>query len=178
MRYYSYDMLTAAYLPSAGGEAEESPLEPGVFHVPAWSTLEEPPEQEGKTPYFMDKGWVLLDKPKEEVAATILGEAIAPPEKAALFRNAAAKNIDIAARVFGFESMADAVSFAGDESTQRGLDGTALKAWRKEVLAKIDELVAWSQNETDPLPTDEQFNTIFSGTPFNRVFLSAEGAKE
>lgn len=47
--------------------ADESPLEPGVWHVPANCTLIDPPSEipEGKWPRFNGTAWDLVAKPAE-----------------------------------------------------------------------------------------------------------------
>jgi hypothetical protein len=57
--YYSYDANNFMYLGS--GEADESPLEPGVYHIPAHSTLIVPPEFEsGYFPRWAGESWELV----------------------------------------------------------------------------------------------------------------------
>lgn len=47
MKVYSYNWATGAYI--GEGEADASPLQPGVWLVPAYATLKKPPEaQPGK----------------------------------------------------------------------------------------------------------------------------------
>lgn len=59
MLVYSYDPGTGACLGAL--EAHESPLEPGVFLVPANATTLAPPEaQLGLAPFFVNGAWALL----------------------------------------------------------------------------------------------------------------------
>ncbi|WOH61900.1 hypothetical protein [Bradyrhizobium sp. BWC-3-1] len=46
-------------------QADESPLEPGVWHVPARCTLVPPPQDipEGKVPHWNGTAWTLVTKP-------------------------------------------------------------------------------------------------------------------
>jgi hypothetical protein len=62
MNIYNYDTFTGEYIgPST---ADESPLEPGVFLIPANSTTIAPPaSQDGKTVNFENGVWVLNDIP-------------------------------------------------------------------------------------------------------------------
>lgn len=60
MRIFNYHPVTGKFL----GEsvAEESPLEPGVFLVPAYATPIEPPATaEGQADFFVNGEWVVLD---------------------------------------------------------------------------------------------------------------------
>ena len=73
MKVYNYDEVTGKFV----GEsmADESPLEPGVFHIPAFSTPIpvpdfDPAEQEA---FFADGIWTLKDIPKEDEAEKLQG---------------------------------------------------------------------------------------------------------
>lgn len=66
MQIYNYDADTGEYL--GASTADESPLEPGVFLIPANSTTIVPPDaQDGKTINFENGAWVLKDIPEPEV---------------------------------------------------------------------------------------------------------------
>lgn len=57
---YNYDRFTKEYLGSS--ECQESPLEPGVFLIPAFSTTIKPMDcPDGKAIVFKDEEWVLVD---------------------------------------------------------------------------------------------------------------------
>lgn len=47
-------------------DADESPLEPGVFHLPARSTLTKPPRRvpADKWPRWTGRKWVLVNRPE------------------------------------------------------------------------------------------------------------------
>lgn len=67
---YQYDragMLTGTT------EADESPLEPGVYLLPANCTLVKPPEEwpDGKWPRWMGRNWRLATKPVSHVESGI-----------------------------------------------------------------------------------------------------------
>lgn len=61
-------------------EADESPLEPGVYHVPAGCTLTPPPETwpDDKWPRWTGSRWDLVNRPKPRAEPT-------PQEKMAAF---------------------------------------------------------------------------------------------
>jgi hypothetical protein len=62
MKIYNYEAHTGKYLNES--YADESPLEPGVFHLPALATTVEPlPQQTGKTVNFENGTWVYKDIP-------------------------------------------------------------------------------------------------------------------
>lgn len=59
MKIYNYDPFTKEFL--GVSEADESPLEPGIYLIPANATAEEPTVEEGKKAVFTDNGWVYED---------------------------------------------------------------------------------------------------------------------
>lgn len=72
-------------------EADESPLEPGIFHVPAGATLTPPPDEwpAGKWPRWNGSKWDLVNAPKQVAQPTAA-------EKLAAFL---AQNPDVAAMI-------------------------------------------------------------------------------
>jgi hypothetical protein len=65
MKIYNYSALDGEYIGESN--ADESPLEPGVFLIPANATTIVPPaEQDGKTINFENGAWVLKDIPEPE----------------------------------------------------------------------------------------------------------------
>jgi hypothetical protein len=62
MTAYNYHPKTGIYLGSS--EADESPLEPGVFLLPAFATFQAPPNAvEGKDIFWNGDDWELRDIP-------------------------------------------------------------------------------------------------------------------
>ena len=63
MKIYNYNALTRLLISEE--EAVESPLEPGVFLIPAFATDLPPPAKvpEGKEAFFDGNGWALRDIP-------------------------------------------------------------------------------------------------------------------
>lgn len=67
------------------GQADESPLEPGVFLIPAHATDITPPaEVAGKTRHFEGGAWVLRDIPPPPAPPVKTPEEIAAEEQAAI----------------------------------------------------------------------------------------------
>ena len=65
MKVYNYSAFSGEF--TGVNTADESPLEPGVFLIPANATTVSPPDpQEGKTINFQNGGWVLVDIPITE----------------------------------------------------------------------------------------------------------------
>jgi hypothetical protein len=68
MRVYSYSWATGEYIGDT--EADASPLEPGVYLLPAYTTAKAPPDMNefpGMRPVFDVEAndWILEDKPPE-----------------------------------------------------------------------------------------------------------------
>ena len=64
MKIYNYHPETNLFI--CESIADESPLEPGIFLIPAYATTIKPPElQEGKTLHFENNEWVFKDIPEE-----------------------------------------------------------------------------------------------------------------
>jgi hypothetical protein len=69
MKIYNYSSSTYEYI--GEGTADESPLENGVFLIPAYATTIEPPiAQDGKTINFQNGSWVFNDIPTPEPEPT------------------------------------------------------------------------------------------------------------
>jgi len=75
---YAYSSITGQYL--GPDVADESPLEPGVFHIPAYSTeLPPPPIPDGYVALFALNRWVLK---KESEVPQPSNESVPPPPQA------------------------------------------------------------------------------------------------
>jgi hypothetical protein len=75
---YSYMYDTYEYCGTT--TADESPLEPGVYHIPACATeVEPPPFVEGKSRHFVDGVWTYYDI-IEPVDPELETESILPEE--------------------------------------------------------------------------------------------------
>ena len=65
MNIYHYDATTGAFC--FAGVADESPLEPGVFLIPACATTLAPPKvSESQIAVFRDGGWIVETLPVPE----------------------------------------------------------------------------------------------------------------
>lgn len=76
MLAYHYDR---AGLYQGNSEADESPLEPGVYLLPARSTLTPPPAEvpEGRWPRFNGHEWQLVNRPQPPELADPLAKLAA-----------------------------------------------------------------------------------------------------
>lgn len=96
MKIFNYDAFNGQFISET--DADESPLEPGVFLIPAFATEIQPPEQEGYNAHFIDGDWQLVAIPQpviptEEELIAIASEAV---------RQALQVAIDAKARELGF----------------------------------------------------------------------------
>jgi hypothetical protein len=67
MKIYNYDRVTGLY--TGGSLADQNPLEPGNWLIPAYATTVEPPApQDGKVILFVNNAWVYEDVPVQVVA--------------------------------------------------------------------------------------------------------------
>jgi hypothetical protein len=149
MKIFNFDRITGFFLPNPGKQdgsttAEPSPMEPGRFLVPAFSTTDPVPEVPAGMVARRDREagrWVLVSQ------AQAIAETSPPepelPEKIVLWRGVERAFENTVAVAFGFDSMDDAVSFASEPEVPRlQILGIALRAWRSKVRAAFEQLVA------------------------------------
>lgn len=75
MDIWNYHPLTGELLDKS--VADPSPLEPGVFLIPAYATTMEPPTtQPGKAVVFKDDAWALVDDHRGETWWRAFGEPV------------------------------------------------------------------------------------------------------
>jgi hypothetical protein len=75
MKIYHYHPDYKVYLGSS--DADESPLEPGVFLIPAYATELEPPEcDESEVPVFDGSSWSIIDNCSGVYYSTDTGNVI------------------------------------------------------------------------------------------------------
>ena len=160
-KLYHYAPNTREYLPRRYPEdhpynfAEPSPMEPGVWLVPAFATLTEPPE--------VPAGMIaVFDPASDSWALTPTGVVHPPPppptaeERAAGIRAAVAEHLDVVARAQGFKGIDDAVSYADEPAVVRfQLLGRALRAWRSLTWAATLELIDAIDAGQAAMPADK-----------------------
>jgi hypothetical protein len=75
MKIYNYDPEYKIYLNSSA--SDESPLEPGVFLIPAYATKLEPPEYpEGTIPVFNGTSWDIIEDQRGTYYSTVNQEKV------------------------------------------------------------------------------------------------------
>jgi hypothetical protein len=151
-KVYSFDATTKIL--SGESDAMESPAEPGVFLLPAFSTFLAPPViPTGKTAVWEATHWLIVDIPPMATEAVIIGWLATDREKHTLLTKIATDQMDMAARAVGFDSIADAVaSVPGTPTNQAGRDAATLKDWRLAVISRINEVIATVRGNHNPMP--------------------------
>lgn len=143
-------------------EADESPLEPGVFLIPA-GCVEMPPPQipAGMAARWVNGKWVL---------ETIQVAPASPPEPAPepepqtpervlkAFEDAIQLHMDNTARTFGYDDIKSAVTYAEEPAVQKfQLEGLGFRAWRSLVWAYAYEQLERVKNGEREQPTITDF---------------------
>lgn len=159
-KLYHYDRLTGEHLPLRYPDghphnfADPSPMEPGVWLVPAFATLTEPPPaSDGMAPVFDPESQVWRLKSLE-----VVHPPPPPPTLAEITASIAAavtEHLDVVAGAQGFKDIDDAVSYAEEPAVVRfQLYGRALRAWRSLTRAAGLELIAAIEGGRAEPPAD------------------------
>lgn len=132
--------------------ADESPLEKGVFLLPAGCVEKAPPAfVVGQRARWVDGDWLLERIVVDEVAQA---PEPSPEQIKASLREAIQCHLDATARQYGYDSMLTAVSYATEPAIPKfQQEGKALSAWRSQVWAyALPQLDAIEAGER-PQPT-------------------------
>ena len=120
--------------------ADESPLEPGVFLIPA-GCVETPPPQipAGMAARWVNGKWVLEtilvapESPPEPKPAVV---PLTPEQVQKAFEDAIQLHMDNTARTFGYDDIKSAVTYAEEPAVPKfQLEGRGFRAWRSMVWA-------------------------------------------
>lgn len=155
MLVYNYD-FNGVFVSAT--EADESPLERGVFLVPANATKTEPPvEMFGKVRVFHKGQWSNVDVSEHGKPYLPHDEPKTPDQIKAALTNAVQRHLDGTAQAFGYDGILSAVSYA-DESTVPTFqeDGMKFRAWRSLVWATCYEIMQSVERLERDIPTMEQ----------------------
>lgn len=158
MLVYNYSGLTGEFLGST--EARKSPLEPGVYLIPANATDLAPPAlQEKQAAVFHEGSWHVVDDRRgeawyqpdgTEITIVDLGDPaqsglladksqIVPPAPTQHdYENAIQELIDTTAQARNYADGNSCASYAGDTIiAQWGAEGSAFKVWRSQIWAYV-----------------------------------------
>lgn len=142
--------------------ADESPLEPGVFLIPA-GAFEDPPPKEpaGMKARRVNGKWVLVTipkttepqpepKPEPEPEKT-------PEQLKKEYEDAIQLFMDNSARSYGYDNLLTAITYAEEPAVPKFQnEGKAFRAWRSLVWAYANEQLALVMSGKREMPTIEQ----------------------
>lgn len=151
MQIYNYDPYTNALIGSS--QADESPLEPGEFLVPAFATLIAPPEvTDGKYAAFDGLAWQLLD------AVGPIAEVIeeTPQQTIARYEAALDAFLDAKARLFRYDNRFTFALRASYPNAWRD-EATAFGIWMDECNAQAYALLEAVQSGEAQMPSIDAF---------------------
>ena len=148
MKIYHYNPFNGVF--TGEGVADESPLEPGVFHIPAHATAQAPPiVLSNEIASFLDGEWT-----------TIKIEEPAVPEKTEEqlileIQSAVASHLDIPAKEKLYDSVHTAALRAGFVGPFQA-EGIAFATWMDACWIKCYELLAEVKAGTRPVMTPKE----------------------
>jgi hypothetical protein len=151
MQIFNYDPTTSALI--GAGIADESPLEPGEFIVPAYATAIAPPDvPAGKYAAFDGEAWQLLD------ATGAIPEALAETAEQTIARYEAALDawLDAKARMHRYDNrfaFALRAAYAGPWQAE----GVAFAQWMDACNIAAFEVLTEVQAGTLALPSIDDF---------------------
>lgn len=168
MRIFNYDRETLIFI--GEGTADPDPMVPGGWLIPACATLKEPTKPSlipvGSAEFFSREkgGWVIkpIQAGKSDVAVAEK-QLLTLPQRMMAMRQALVEHCNVVAASFGFDDMADAVSYAEEPAVpefQRR--GKALRAWRSLVWAAFEEIerAALAGEKSSPISASALFEQL------------------
>lgn len=132
--------------------ADASPLEPGVWLIPAGCVEVAPPNAPtGKIARWNGSAWVLVNRPNAAPAPQ-------PPSAVATFTASIDAHVDAAARAWSYNSADSLASYKASTVPQWAAEASAFIAWRDAVWVEALATMAAVQAGTSPMPsTPEAF---------------------
>jgi hypothetical protein len=163
MKVYTYDRETGFFLGES--QADPSPMEPGKFLIPAFSTERKPPAEteEGIPAFDRVKGkWKLVPRPVAAVEEVAVAEAT--PDAIDAMRAGIRTMLNAVAVAQDFDSIDEAVSYAEEPAVPlyQAL-GQALRSYRSIVWHAFDTLLAEIKADMTPMPADA--DALFAHIP-------------
>lgn len=158
---YYYDQHSKALL--GNGPADPNPRAPDEPLIPFSSTTVAPPQFAMGTQmaFYRDDAWVVEDlpEPAPDPGSTPAPEP-APPtfeQRLKALQDGVQAQLDAQARVYGYDSIASAVSYADEPAVPRfQREGQALRAWRSMVWDACYALLAQVQAGDRDEPTRDE----------------------
>lgn len=155
MQIYHYHHVTGEFL--GEGVADESPLEPGVFIIPAHATTIQPLEyREGMTRCFIDGKWQyvpasVLETSPEETPSEPTQEDILKT-----MRDAIQNYLDAKPQERLYDGILSLCTYATSTNPKFAAEGQAGVVWRDACWAKGYEIMVGVQAGTRPIPTVDE----------------------
>lgn len=140
--------------------ADESPLEPGVFLLPAGCVEVEPPVlAENQRARWLGAEWLVETRVELAHEPELSAEPEADPEPGERqYVDAIQRHMDNAAQTFGYDSVQTVVTYAEEPAWPKfQLEGQGFRAWRSLVWAYVYEQLALVQNGEREQPTIADF---------------------
>lgn len=139
--------------------ADESPLEPGVFHIPAGAIDVPPPPSivEGERYKIVGGKWKAEEIPQPQQELEPAPEPLTPDQIKYLKIWAVQRHMDMAAQALNYDSIATAISYADEPSVPKfQAEGQAFRSWRSLVWARCYEIMAGVETGERETPSDEE----------------------
>lgn len=135
-------------------EADESPLEPGVWLIPGGCVELAPPKVgPGMRARWAQTQWVLEPIP----LAVTEADASSAIDVMQTYIGIIQRHMDAKAQEFGYDSLISGISYADEPAVPKfQAEGQALRAWRSQVWAFGYEYLAKVQASEQALPTPDE----------------------
>lgn len=142
-------------------ESDLSPLEEGVYLIPAGCLEEAPDIPAGYVARVINGKWdyqlVMPSTSPEAPVAT-------PVDQQAVLTSHVQEYMDAIARSYGYDSIASAVTYADEPIVPKfQLEGKAFRSWRSVVWAKCYELLDEVKNGKREIPTPDELSGLVPG---------------
>ncbi|MEW6314627.1 MAG: hypothetical protein AB1513_11410 [Pseudomonadota bacterium] len=176
MQIYHYDSITGEY--AGTSQADESPLEPDVFLMPAHATAIAPPAvNAGECAVFRAGAWQVLPDHRGEthydvttgapveikdIGAVPAGLRATPPPPSTrqiidALEQSVQRHLDEAAQARGYDNIFTACTYADEPAVaQFQAEGMAFRAWRSLVWAHCYQVLAAAQAGTRAVPGEAE----------------------
>jgi hypothetical protein len=176
MKIYNFDRHTGAYI-APPKDAKPSPMEPGKFLIPAFSTPIPPPNIPAGSAAVFDRLtslWVVVAVDSAPTTPAPMSFAL----KSAIWRSDVATHANTVAVANGYDSMDEAVSYANEAAVPKyQIEGRALRAWRSRLWSAFDVLMTRIEmgKEAEPANRDDLLARLPGFTPPDTGAYSISG---